>query len=125
VKFDIWSYLACELGNTNVLNDERIRASLDNRCKRASSFSKLMVENKSIKSNISSHTPMVQGSHDLGQLGQREAHLCPCGKVFETEVDCVSSCFDGGVELWPVAGRTHDFRFTAGALHHNRIQEYA
>jgi len=69
MKFNVRSDLACKLGNAYILDNQCIRASLDNLRKRACSFCKLMVKDNSIKSYISSNTPLVQRSHDLWQFG--------------------------------------------------------
>jgi len=59
MKLDIGSYVACELGNAHILDNQCVRAGLDNLRKRARSFGKLVIEHDSIKSNVSSNTPLM------------------------------------------------------------------
>ena len=49
---------------------------------------------------------------DLGQFFDMEADFGAGGEVFEAEVDGVGAGFDGGAELRPIAGGTHDFGFS-------------
>ena len=69
MKLNIGGYLACELGNSYILDNEGVRAGFDNLRERAGSFSKLMIENESVESYISPDATLMQGSHDIRQLG--------------------------------------------------------
>jgi len=63
----------------------------------------------------------VEGAHDVGQFAEGEANFGAGGEVVEAKVDGVGAGFDGGVQLGPVPGRTHDFGFVIG---HGEILHY-
>src|SRR5579863_6899919 len=70
-----------------------------------------MLEDQRVESDVATHTTPVQSAHRFGQLLQREAYLGPRRKMLEPEVDRVRTRLDGSMQLRPVAGRAHDFRF--------------
>ena len=89
-----------------------------------------VIEDQGVERDVALDAAAVQGAHDFGQLGQVEADLGAGGEVLEPEVHGVGAGFDGGVELRPVTGGTHDFRLTEGVhpgllstsgYHHRRV----
>jgi hypothetical protein len=53
----------------------------------------------------------VQRVHYLGQFGQRKAHLGAGSEMLQAKIDGIRAGLDGSVQLRPVAGGAHDFRF--------------
>ncbi len=71
-------------------------------------------EDQRVEGDEAAHAAAVQGRHGLRQFLQREAHFGARGEVLEAEIDRVGAGFDGGAQLRPVAGGTHDFGFAHG-----------
>ena len=81
---------------------------------RARRLFQLVMEDQRVERHVAFDAAAMQRGHHLRQFGQREAHLGARREVLESEIHRVRARLDGGAELGPVAGRTHDFRFTGG-----------
>jgi len=44
----------------------------------------------------------MQGFHHFGQFGEVKANFGSCGKVVQSEVDSISTRFDGGLQFGPL-----------------------
>jgi hypothetical protein len=100
-----------KLRNAHILHDEGVSARRGDGSDRLHGGFQLVVEDQRVEGDVALHPAAMQRAHHLRQLVERKANLGARREMLEAEVDGVGACFDGGVELWPVAGRTHDFRF--------------
>src|SRR5262249_13002609 len=79
----------------------------------------LVVEDQGVEGHEAADAAAVQSAHHLRQLSEIETDLGPRREMVESEIDRVGAGLDGGAQLWPVSGRTHDFGFTAWG--HRRV----
>ena len=101
--------LAGQAGDAHILHNDRVGSGLGDRSQRAGSLLKLVVEDQRVESYIALCAALVQVAHHFRQLGERKAYLGPRTKMLQPEVDRISPGLDRGVQLGPVASRTHHF----------------
>ena len=104
--------LSRQLGDPNVLHDDRIRARLGDRGQASGRFGQLMIEDQGVEGNVALDPALMQGAHHVRQFGQREADLGAGGEVLQAKIDRVRAGFDRGLQLRPIAGWAHNFRFS-------------
>src|ERR1700693_318702 len=114
MQLHVRSNLADQPNDAIVLHDHRVRSGLDDGGDRPRSFQQLVFENQRIKGDESAHASRVQSTHRLRQLIERKSHLRSCRKVFQTKIDRVRASLNRGMQLWPIAGRTHNLRLAWG-----------
>ena len=115
VQLDIGRDAAGKRQHAQVLNNQRVCASVGNGADRSRRLSEFMLENQRVERNVAANAPPVKGSHYFRQFFQREPDLRPCREVLQPEVNRIGARFNGSVQLRPVAGRTHDFRLLPSA----------
>ena len=71
----------------------------------------LVIEHQRVEGDVALHAAPVQRAHHFRQFGQREADLGARREMVQAEIDRVRARLDGGAQLRPVSGRTHDFGF--------------
>ena len=108
VEFDIGQNAARQLGNADVLHNQRVDARAADGLQRLRCAGQFMVKNQRVEGEVAAHAAPVERLHDLRQFVQSEAHLGARRKVREAEVDGVGACFHGSVHLRPIAGRAHN-----------------
>ena len=102
------------LENSGILHDERVGAGLHDCRAGAAASSDLMFEDQSIECQVAAHAAGMQRLHHFRQFVEVKADFRARRKMLQAEIHRVRARFDGGVELWPVSGRAHDFRFLSG-----------
>ena len=116
VELDSRRDLARQTQHAVILHDQGIGARFGNFRNRPRGFGKLMFEHQRVERNEPTHAPLVESPHHFRQLGHREAHLRPGRKMLQAEVNRIRPRLNGSVQLRPVSGRTHDFRFATHPL---------
>ena len=75
--------------------------------------SQFVIEDERVERDEALDAAPVQGAHHFRQFGERKPDLGARGEMVQAEIDRVRARFDGGAQLRPVSGRTHDFGLTA------------
>ena len=100
-----------QLGHGHVLHDDAVGAGGGDVGQSAHGFIQFVVEDEGVEGDVAFDAALVERAHHVGQFAEGEADFGAGGEVVEAKVDGVGAGFDGGVQLGPVAGRTHDFGF--------------
>src|SRR5438874_5333529 len=111
VQFHIRRHFAQQFQNAEILDNQRIRASLDDRRGNARGFAQFMLEYQCVESDVAAYAAPVERPHHLRQFFEGEADFGPRGEMFQPEIDSIRARLNRGTQLWPVTGRAHDFRF--------------
>jgi hypothetical protein len=111
MEFQVRSDLTREAKNTEVLHNERIDTCFGDRSDGASGLGKFVFEDQRIEREITANAPAMERAHYFRKFSEIESYFRPRTEMFEAEVACVGTCFDGGIKLRPMSGGTHDFGF--------------
>ena len=75
-----------------------------------------MVKYQRVERDVAFDPTLVQRAHDIWQLHQCKTYFCPSRKMFESEIDGISTGFNSGVKLRIITDRAQNFRFNAHCL---------
>ena len=114
VDLELGRDLLRQFEDAEVLHDDGVGPGFGDSRQRAGGLLQLMLEDQRVEGDVAFDAAAVEGPHDLGQFVEVESDFGAGGEMLQAEVDGVGAGLDGGVELRPVSGRTHDFGFTTG-----------
>ena len=114
MNFQIGCNLASQFKHTDVLHDDSVYSGFRYGGYRARCFGEFVFEDEGVEGEVAADTTAVQGLHHAGQFVKIKAYLGAGTEVFEAEIAGVRAGLDGGVQLRPVASRTHHFGLFRG-----------
>ena len=106
-----------QTANSDVLNDYRIDAGVGHCDDCSLGQFEFMIEHQRVESDEPFDAALMEGFHRFGKFFERESDFGAGREMFQAKVDGVGAGFDRGLQLRPVTGRAHEFRFSLGRVH--------